>query len=143
MSFKGFKLTTNSDNITVHLMPNTELTLVIRDMYKKDILVSNFSLEELSEYLKKQRSTKQSDITYQLKQETFIITTSARELEMNIAFSGKTHFSIPRLNKWDILKERFSPEEIAAYLQDRLCAMQMNNFFNGDTNEFHCTSITD
>jgi len=139
MSFKGFKLTTNSDNITIHLLPNTELTLIIRDMYKKDILVSNFSLEELSEYLKKQ----QSAINYQLKQETFNITTSAREVEMNIDFSGKVHFSIPRLNKWDLLKARFSPEEIAAYLQDRLCAMQRNNFFNGDTNEFHCTSIPD
>lgn len=130
MDSKFFELTTNSSDIQMNMDGNDTFTLCVKNMLIHDILRSNFSLEELESYLNKLGKLKGDPIDVFNVTKDFSITTNPREIRMYIYPSGKFYISMPRKDRWSVLKDKLSAQEIAGYLIERTRSMQAANFFN-------------
>lgn len=132
MDSKYFELTTNSTNIQMTMDGKDTFILHVKDMLINDILNSNFSLEELASYLNKLGKLKGEPINTFNVTKDFSVITNPREVRVYIYPSGKFSISMPRKDRWEVLRNKLSPQEIAGYLIERTRSMQAANFFNGN-----------
>ena len=128
---KPFELTTNASNIKMFILPPDEFVLSIDNMLISNILASNFSLEELSDYLKKQNKVGNPVCIFNVTR-NFCIKTSSSEIRTYTYPSGKFYITIPRINRWDVLRNNVSIEEIAGYINERIISLQAAAFFNNN-----------
>ena len=132
MTDKPFELTTNASNIKMFILPPDEFVLSIDNMLISDILASNFSLEELSDYLKKQNKADNLSVDIFNVTRNFSIKTSSREIRTYTYPSGKFYITIPRIDRWDVLRNNVSIKEIAGYINERIISLQAAAFFNNN-----------
>lgn len=126
---KSFKLITNAPNIKSYISKDL-FTLSIENMPIYDLLESNFSLEELYTYLKKYDKLEDIPVDIYNKKRNFKISVDSSGIKTYIYPSGKFSITIPEANRWTILRNYLSPEEIAGHINERTTSLQAAVFFN-------------
>ncbi len=129
---KPFELTTNSSNIQMLILPLDEFVLSINNMLISDILASNFSLEELSDYLKKQGKLRNPPVDIFSIKRNFSIKANSSEIRTYIYPSGKFSITMPNTNRWKVLRDNLAIEEIAGYINERIISLRAAAFFNNN-----------
>ena len=132
MTDRPFELTTNSSDIKMFILPPDEFMLYIDNMLISDILKSNFSLEELSDYLKKQNKVGNLSVDIFNVTINFHIKASSREIRTYVYPSGKFYITIPTTDRWIVLRNNVSIEQIAGYVNERIISLQAAAFFNNN-----------
>ena len=129
MTDKPFELETNSSNIQTYTLPSNIFVLSIESMSLYDLLCSNFSLEELGNYLKKQGKLNNPPVDIFNVKRNFSVRTSSREIRIYIYPSGKFSITSPNIDRWKVLRDNITIEEIAGYVKERTTSLQAAAFF--------------